>query len=85
MLINALGIIGMICFAICSIPQAYKSFKDGHSQGISHAFLWLWIAGEITTLLYVVLTSCDIILLLNYIFNILFLGIIVLYKYLPRK
>jgi uncharacterized protein with PQ loop repeat len=85
MLTNLLGIVGMLCFAICSIPQAYKSFKDGNSSGISHAFLWLWISGEVLTLLYVFLTSCDIILVLNYIFNLLFLGIITMYKFFPRK
>ena len=32
---ETIGWIGSICFALCAIPQAWKSFKDGHSRGIT--------------------------------------------------
>ena len=83
MFINLLGILGAICFAVCAIPQALKCYKEGNATGISKIYLWLCILGEILTLLYVVLTVCDILLILNYVSNLVFLLIVAKYKYFP--
>lgn len=83
-ILNTIGIIGAICFALCAFPQTLHSFKAGHSRGLSALFLWLWFTGEVLTIIYV-LPSWDYILLSNYLFNLLCLFVILYYKYFPRK
>lgn len=85
-MIEALGWVGGIMFAFCSIPQAYLSWKQGHSQGISNLFLFMWGAGEVLTLAYVLIKhGLDLPLLFNYVMNLLFIGIISYYKFFPRE
>lgn len=82
--LELIGWIGGILLAICGIPQAYKSLKQGHSTGISASFLWLWFWGEVLVLIYVV-PQLLYPLIFNYLFNIMIIGIILWYKYIPRK
>jgi uncharacterized protein with PQ loop repeat len=81
-LFEILGWLGSICLAICGIPQAWQSFKDKHSHGISWAFLLLWSFGELFALAYVY-DKLDIPLLMNYATNMLILGVIIYYKAKP--
>lgn len=85
MFATILGFIGAVAFAFCGAPQAIKAYKDGHSNGISGWMLFLWLLGEICTTLYVIITIFDLILLLNYAVNIIFLGIILKFKLFPRR
>lgn len=78
-----LGWLGSICLAICGIPQAWQSFKDKHSHGISWGFVLLWAFGEIFALAYVY-DKLDLPLLLNYTTNILILAVILYYKIKPK-
>ena len=79
-----LGWLGSICLAICGIPQAWQSFKDKHSHGISWGFVLLWAFGEIFALAYVY-DKLDLPLLLNYATNILILAVILYYKISPKN
>jgi uncharacterized protein with PQ loop repeat len=79
-----LGWLGSICLAICGIPQAWQSFKDKHSHGISWGFVLLWAFGEIFALAYVY-DKLDLPLLLNYSTNILILAVILYYKISPKN
>ena len=83
-LLELLGWIGATCFAICAFPQAYKSYKDGNSAGISWGLLSLWMVGELCMLAYIS-PKRDYPLILNYVGNIISVGIIIKYKILPRK
>lgn len=74
------GWIGSICLAICAIPQAYKSFKEKHSNGVSWSFIVLWLVGEICTLIYIIPTGSKP-LIFNYVANILFVAVIFFYKF----
>jgi uncharacterized protein with PQ loop repeat len=74
-----IGWLGGIFLAICGAPQAYKSFKEKHSNGISLGFLILWTLGEIFTLIYII-PKMDLPLLFNYGMNLIFLGVIWKYK-----
>lgn len=78
-----LGWLGSICLAICGLPQAWMSYKDKHSHGISWAFLLLWAFGECFALAYVY-NKLDAPLLLNYAVNIGIVGIILYYKIKPQ-
>lgn len=77
-----LGWLGSICLAICGIPQAWQSYKDKNSDGISWGFILLWAFGEVFALAYVY-DKLDLPLVLNYATNILILGVILYYKIKP--
>ncbi len=79
-----LGWLGSICLAICGLPQAWMSFKDKHSHGISWAFILLWAFGEAFALAYVY-DKLDLPLVLNYLTNILIVGVILYYKINPKS
>ena len=82
-MIDNIGLIGALLLAVCAVPEAYSSWKKGKSD-ISSGFLWIWLLGEIFTLIYVI-PKFDLPLILNYSINIIFIGIIFKYKYYPRK
>tara|TARA_R110000868_G_scaffold87240_1_gene244124 strand:+ start:130 stop:402 length:273 start_codon:yes stop_codon:yes gene_type:complete len=83
-MMELIGYIGSICLALCAIPQAWLSYKQGHSQGISIYFLLMWTLGELFTLVYVI-PMLNAPLILNYSGNVLFLAVIWKYKLLPKK
>lgn len=79
-----MGWLGSICLAVCGIPQAWQSYKDKNSDGISWGFVILWAFGEVFALVYVY-DKLDLPLLLNYATNILILGVILYYKVKPQN
>ena len=78
------GWAGSILFALCGMPQAYQSYKQGHSRGLNWAFILMWGMGEIMTFIYV-LPKMDIPLLFNYTINMAFLIVIIYFKIWERK
>lgn len=81
-----IGWIGGILFAVCGLPQAIQSFKQGHSLGLSSLFLAMWTSGEVLTLVYVLLKhGLDWPLVFNYGMNLLFLTVIIYFKIKPRS
>lgn len=83
-MLEGIGWLGGILLAVCGAPQAYQSWKTGHSEGLSYAFLWMWFMGEVLVLIYV---SPQYLwpLIVNYAFNIFLAGVILWYKFKPRK
>jgi uncharacterized protein with PQ loop repeat len=79
-IVNLIGSIGAFMLAICGLPQAIESFKQKNSDGVSTLFITLWFVGEILLLYYVTKTSGDIILIINYLFNLLIVSVIGYYK-----
>ncbi len=79
------GWIGSICFALCALPQVFKTIKDGHADGFSSGSLWLWLFGEVFTIIYVWFDKYSLPLIINYIFNLILLSIIGYYKYIYGK
>lgn len=85
-MIELIGMVGVTCFALSGIPQAIKSIRDGHSNGISHGTIWLWLIGEFAMLDYAfVKYSNDMVLIINYLANFLVVAVIAFYKYKPKK
>lgn len=78
-MMDALGWIGSFLFAVCAIPQAYKSYKDGHSDGLGWGFLLMWFFGEVLCLIYATGLGAWP-LVGNYVFNFLALLVILYYK-----
>ena len=80
-----LGWLGSVLLAFCAFPQAIKSVKDGHSQGLDFWYLTLWTIGEILTL-FAVLGDVPIkYLIFNYAMNLFFLSVIWFYVFFPRS
>ena len=79
-----IGWIGSILLAVCGLPQAWMSYKDKNSDGISWAFLLLWGFGELFCLGYVY-KNLDLPLLVNYGINILIIGTMIYYKINPTR
>jgi uncharacterized protein with PQ loop repeat len=77
-----IGWLGSILFAICAAPQAWKSYKDGHSDGLATSFLVMCYLGEVLTLIYVWPTG-NMPLIFNYVMNLIFLSVMAWYK-LPK-
>lgn len=83
-LIFLLGWIGSLCLSICGLPQAWVSFKEKNSDGISWGFLILWGFGELFGIAYVI-DKMDAPLITNYAANILIIGVITYFKVNPDR
>ena len=83
MILETIGWLGAFFFAICAVPQAWQSYKEGHSHGLSWMFLIFWLLGEIFMTIYVWPTG-DLPLLSNYIVNLILTSVIFYYKVHPR-
>lgn len=83
-MLELIGWIGSIAFAICALPQAYQSYKDGHSNGVTWGLIVLWWIGEWCSLIYVI-PMMKWPLIANYVGNIVFVGIITYYKIWKRR
>ena len=79
-----LGWIAGICSFAKSVPQAWRSFQDGHSKGLSPSSLWIWVIGLIAATIYIYDKSA-LPLFLSYLGNSFFLAVMLRYKYFPRK
>ena len=85
-MIELFGWIGGILLAICGAPQSYKSVRDGNSDGLSHLMLWAWYMSEVLTFIYIIsFADASWPLIFNYAFNIVFVSIMLKYKYFPRR
>jgi uncharacterized protein with PQ loop repeat len=80
-----IGWIGAVLFSLCGLPQALKTHKDGHANGLDAYFLLLWTGGEIFTLIAVFNEAPILYLLFNYLTNLIFLVIMWKYKIWPRR
>lgn len=78
------GWIGAILFSFCAVPQAYTSWKQKHSDGLSWYFLSMWFFGEVLTLIYVFPTF-QWPLIFNYLFNMACLLVILWYRFFDEK
>lgn len=82
-LIELCGWTAAILFAFCGAPQAWKSFKEKHSMGISWGFILMWWWAEVLMLVYV-LPKQDAPLIFNLVLNLFFASFILWYKAFPK-
>jgi uncharacterized protein with PQ loop repeat len=76
--------IGTIILILRVMPQAFRSWVDGHSNGLSPAMLWLWLLGSSLVLPHLILLE-DFSAGIVYFTNIFFVCIMLKYSYFPRK
>lgn len=79
MILQTIGWLGSILFALCAVPQAWKSFKEKSAEGLSWTFLLMWLFGEVLCLTYAVGNRLWP-LVFNYVFNLMALIVILRYK-----
>ena len=75
---------GTFILVIRGMPQSFKSWKDGHSKGLSAAMLWLWFAGSSLLLPHLFLHQ-EWLLVSVYVANILCIFVMLKYFYFPRR
>lgn len=81
-----IGWIGSLMLALCGLPQAIKSVREKHSDGLDLLFLILWTLGELFTIVAIAKDASNLLyLFFNYGFNLFFLSIIWFYKVFPRR
>lgn len=84
-MIETIGWVGAVCFALCAVPQAWLSWQQGHSEGVSGSFLTLWFVGEVCMLGYSLAEIDSLQIIVNYVFNLACLLVIIKYKLRPRR
>ena len=85
-MIELIGLIGATAFALSGVPQAIKSWKEGHSRGVAHGTVLLWMSGELAMFVYAFAKyPSDFVLLGNYLANLLVVGVIAWFKYRPTR
>jgi uncharacterized protein with PQ loop repeat len=81
---ETIGWIGSILLAFCGLPQAWQSYKEKNSDGVTMSFLIMWGVGELFTIVYII-PKWHWPLIFNYTANIIFIGIILYYKIKPQR
>ena len=85
-MLEVLGWIGAWLLALCGAPQAWNCYKVGHGRGLDPMFLIMWTIGIACMLVYILLKGfISAPLIANYTMNLVFLSIILRYKYFPRN
>lgn len=80
-----IGWIGGMLLATCALPQVIKVSRERSADGMSDLNVWLWCFGEIFMLSYVLFVQFSLPLLLNYGLNLIFVLVIMYYKYIYGK
>lgn len=82
---DLLGFLGPGLLAICGIFEVIPSIKRGYC-GSSLPYLLAWFFGEVFALVYIIITSMDVYLLINYSINSILILVLFYYKTkTPRK
>lgn len=84
MLHDFFGWLGSACFAVSAVPQAFKSYKDKHSDGMSWGMIILCLLGETCSVAYTIPLKL-LPLTLNYACNFVFCSVILYYKVFPKE
>ena len=83
--IEVIGWVSNTLFAAAAVPQAWHSYKQGHSHGLTWGLLLMWFFGELGAIVFAFAKDIPIQLTVNYFFNFIMLLIIIRYKIWERK
>lgn len=78
-MIENIGWIGSVLLALCALPEVYRSVKDKKCH-VGWGLLLMWFFGEVLTLFFILATSAQRQLIVNYGVNILLISIMIYYK-----
>lgn len=83
---EAIGWIANALFAYSPFPQARRSWKEKHSDGIEAQMLWVWFLGEALSVIYIGMQSKILLpLMFNFSSNVILIGVILYFKYFGSK
>lgn len=85
MSIEWLGHFGAFLLVVCGVPQLFKTVVSKDVAGVSPTMLVCWAAGCASMGLYVLFTTAQIPLLINYAFNTVVVSLIAIFYFLYRK
>jgi len=72
-----------VILSLCGIPQAIKVFKEGHAEGISGAFIVMYLTGSSLNLIYVI-SLWELPLIAGTITGLFCVSTYAFYKLFPR-
>lgn len=72
-MIEYVGWAGAFLLGICGAFEGYRTYKNKRCD-VGWGFLLSWISGEVLTAGYVLYTNPDIILLTNYLANVIIIS-----------
>lgn len=70
--------IGSVLLALCGLPEAVSAYREKRC-GIGWGMLLMWLFGELLLTVFALQTK-QYVLLINYIANLIFLGVMLRYK-----
>ncbi len=73
-MLEMLGFSASALLILSSVPQLIHTFKTKDTRGLSLQTLFLWFFGVMFMGIYVLFTSAQLALLLNYAFNTVIVG-----------
>ena len=79
------GILMMLCFMFCYIPQIVKIFKNKSSRDVSLSLILMSIGGYISAMVYMFLNTFFIWLFINYCVGLVMCTILVYTWFKYRK
>lgn len=82
-MVELIGTVGSICFAISGIPAAYDAIKNRYCN-YSWAFLGLWLIGEVLCSWYVLMKGVAALFYWNYLPNLACLLILICFNRVTR-
>jgi hypothetical protein len=80
-----LGMLGSACYMFCSVVQLIQTIKAGNTRHLYDIYILVWSIGNVFTVSYVALYVPKLPLIINYLLNSIALGIIIYYRFYPRR
>ncbi len=80
--VQVAGWLGGALLACCALPLVVSTVRDGHAHGVDPVFLALWFSGEAAMLVHVLFVEASLPLKLNYIANVIMVGIVGWYRWM---
>lgn len=74
-----LGLIGSICFAVATWPQAYHAIKNKTAKGVSGLYGSLLFVGGVCSTIYAAMTG-QYVIVPNFLCGAIGIGIVMFYK-----
>jgi uncharacterized protein with PQ loop repeat len=84
-MIQLIGYLGLALLMMACIPQAVKTIKQGHSDGMTAFYLISLVVAFIILIIYMCLYKILVPIFINYIINLISYSIMTYYKFFPRK
>jgi uncharacterized protein with PQ loop repeat len=83
-MINLIGWASSFFIISCGIPQAWRSYREGHAHGLSWGFVVMLFLGQLLGLIYLLLLG-DLPLSFTYGTSLAITSVLLWYKIFPKQ